>query len=499
MWILMVMRVGGLATGMEIDSIVEQLMEAERLPLVRMQQDQTRLIWKQDALRDINRKLLELDQMILDMKLSPTYQSKRVHSSNENAVLATANTSAIDGSFYVKVDKLATNAINVGEALSFENFDPNMPLSELEGFMFDSTIRFSTYDENGEKQNHEIVVDPNDSLNQILKKISDDKNSPVRAFYDENSNRVILETTRTGQYNLDGGSEIEFGEDSFFAQLNLRPENEKGGENAIFIYNNELSIESKTNNYTLNGIHFEFLNETEENVRITVNTDVDHTIDSIKKFVEKYNEVIDMINQSQREEKYRDYPPLTEEQKSEMSEEQIKLWEEKAKSGILRGDPILSNSLFSLRQIWYSNVDTGGSFQSITQVGIRTTSQYMDGGKLEIDEEKLREALLEDPDSVRRLLTNSSEGNEQGLIQRLEEQLNNTMKRIEETAGKSTFTLDNYTIGRRMKDLNARIERFEARMVQIETRYWNQFTQMEKAIQRMNDQSMMLLSHFMNF
>src|SRR5690625_5758427 len=86
----MVMRVGGLASGMDIEAMVNKLMEAERIPLEKMRQDQTKLEWKRDAFRDINRELLKLDELMLDMKLSRTYQSKSVTSSQDNAITATA-------------------------------------------------------------------------------------------------------------------------------------------------------------------------------------------------------------------------------------------------------------------------------------------------------------------------------------------------------------------------------------------------------------------------
>lgn len=492
----MVMRVGGLATGMDVESIVDKLMEAERMPLDRMKQDQTKLIWKQDAFREINRALLELNQMMLDMKLSPTYQSKVVSSSNESAVVATANTSATDGAYEIKVEQLATNAIRVGESLN-EDFKPSKTLKEL-GIANENEdsikIQITTYDEDGEEVSSEIKLSADDTVNSALKKITDEATN-VRAFYDAGSNRVVVETTRTGKYNKEG-LEIEFSDHEFFNQLGLASSEEIGGTNAIFTYNNALTVESKTNSYTLNGINFEFKNKTEENVRLTVNTDIDHTVESIKKFVEKYNEVIDKLNSSQQEEKFRDYHPLTDEQKEEMSEDQIKKWEEKAKSGILRGESAISNGMFNLRQSWYASVNTGGEYEVITQIGIKTSNRYLDGGKLEIDEEKLRKALLENPDDVRKLLSNSANNESRGLINRLEDAVKKTMDKIEETAGKSTHTLDNYTLGKRMKDLNERIAQFEARMVRIETRYWNQFTQMEKAIQRMNDQSAMLFSQF---
>src|SRR5690625_2566698 len=138
----MVLRIGGLATGMEIDQIVDRLMEAERMPLERMKQDQIMLTWKQDAFREINRSLLELEHMIFDMKLSPTYQSKTVHSSNENAVTATASSSAVDGSYQIQVSQLATNAINVGKP---ENrLEANKSLKDLNILQENSTIVIST-------------------------------------------------------------------------------------------------------------------------------------------------------------------------------------------------------------------------------------------------------------------------------------------------------------------------------------------------------------------
>lgn len=71
------MRVGGLATGMDIEQMVNRLMDAERIPYRKMMQDRTTLTWKQDAFRDVNKSLLELDNLVLDMKLSKTYHLKR--------------------------------------------------------------------------------------------------------------------------------------------------------------------------------------------------------------------------------------------------------------------------------------------------------------------------------------------------------------------------------------------------------------------------------------
>ena len=213
-------------------------------------------------------------------------------------------------------------------------------------------------------------------------------------------------------------------------------------------------------------------------------------------FIDKYNETIDAMNTSQFEERYRDFKPLTEEQREEMTEDQIKRWEEKAKSGILRGESAIRDGMYTLRQSLQQKVETSGAYTLLSEVGITTTKNYLDGGKLEVNEEKLRTALRENPDDVFKLFSNSEEGTSSGLINRFDDALDRTRANIEQKAGRSTQTLDNYQLGKNMKALEERIETFERRMVKVEERYWNQFTAMEKAISQLNQQSSFLFSQF---
>lgn len=495
------MRIGGLATGMNVDEIVEKLMSAERMPLDRMEQDRTTLEWKRDGFRDINKTLLELDNMMLDMKLSKTYQSKTVTSSMEGAVTATATSGAADGVYKIKVDKLATAAMNVS----------TKKVDKIDKKLDAEIIKFKTYDKDGDPKEHDITIEDNDTIKDVLKKITDQDNN-VRAFYDEQSGKVIMETTRTGKYSPkdmvkdESGNiikrpyEIDFGESSFFTKvLNMNQANESGGTDAEFTYNDnkDFKFTSKNNSYTLNNVTFNFNATTNgESVTLNVRNDTEATFDKIIAFVDKYNEVVDAMNDSQREEKYRDFKPLTEAQKKEMTDKEIELWEEKAKSGLLRGETVISNGLFSMRNSWYSKVETGGDLTSLTQIGIKTSPAYMDGGKLIVDEDKLRTVLNEDPEGVQKLFSNSEEDDSRGLINRLEDSLTTTMNSIKARAGNSTSTLENYTLGKRMKNLNNRISAYEDRLIQVENRYWSQFTAMEKAIQRMNQQSSYMMSQF---
>ncbi|WP_047984509.1 flagellar hook-associated protein 2 [Ornithinibacillus californiensis] len=511
------MRIGGLASGINTDEIIQKLMNAERMPLDRMAQDRTLLEWQRDGYREIYQKLYEMDNdLILDMKMSSTYNSKSVSSTMDSAVTATASSSTAEGSYSIKVTQLASPAINISEPIDFDASKSLDSQSEVTSRDFTYYVyQDATDTEAAGMRAVEVDVKAGDSLKDVLKKINDQGH--IRAFYDETSKRVILETNKTGNYNTDSnvfnGNEIGFDSNSFFAtELGMTLQKiddgtgemiggENGGTNAKFIYNNSgVTLESKSNTYTMNGVNFEFKNVTgDKNATLSVSTNVNDAFDSIMKFVDKYNEIVDMINTSQTEERYRDYKPLTDVQKEEMDEKQVELWEERAKSGILRGDSILTSAIFDLRQTWYKKVETGGSITSLTQIGISTTADYMNGGKLKVDEEELKNALRENPDEVYKLFSNSTESKtdpSRGLINRLEDSIESTMKRIEERAGKTTSTLDNYTLGKRIKDLDTRISDFEDRLVRIENRYWGQFSAMEQAISRLNNQSAQLLSQF---
>nr|WP_156288637.1 flagellar hook-associated protein 2 [Oceanobacillus salinisoli] len=489
------MRIGGLASGIDTESIIKDLMNAERLPLNKMEQDRTILGWQRDKFREINTLRLELDHLVTDMQLSKTYKAKTASSTMEGAVTATATSSALEGTYNIAVSQLASTAINVSTGEVSQEIPAEFVGNEYE---------YYTYDENGNQLTHKISIAEGDTVNDVLKQITDTDNN-MRAFFDSNTNKVVFETTRTGNFNTDetrfSGNEIGFNNAFFTDVLKMSEAGEQGGTNAKFTYNDAYEVETTENKYTLNGVTFEFKNTTPQNAdgtyqnaTITVKNDTDATVEKITTFVEKYNELIDMLNGTQREEKYRDYPPLTEEQKKEMDEKEIELWDEKAKSGILRGDTIISSAMFDLRQDWYKSVNTGGEYDLITDIGISTTKEYLDGGKLEIDEDKLREALTKDPDSVYKLFA-GSDGN-QGITDHLDTSLEKMKDQINERAGRSTDTLTNYTLGKRIKDIDDRMSAFQDRLQQTEDRYWRQFSAMEEAISMMNQQSAMLMSNF---
>jgi flagellar hook-associated protein 2 len=496
------MRVGGLASGIDTDSIIRDLMNAERIPLDKLEQDRTRLEWQRDAFREVNTQVAELERLITDMRLtSNTVNAKAVSSSMEHAITATGSAAASNGAYQIAVKQLAANAVNHGKASKEEINDF---ISNNHG----EKVAFFTFDEaEGQMVERSFTIDEGDTIQSIVEKIND-ADDFIRAFYDEQSETLVMETTRSGEYNTAdafGGAEIGFSRgtgDFFISVFNMRHDKEQGGEDAVFYYNNEnIELTSKDNRYTLNGMTFTFQDVTgtdaNDNINfatLTVTNDVDAAVENITNFVDKYNELVETLNSLQNEPVYRDYPPLTDAQMEEMSDRQIEMWEEKARSGLLRREPILSSALTQYRSTWSMTVDNDGAFRMLSEIGITTTEDYLDGGKLEIDEDTLRKRLEEDAASVQQLLFSGSEGSEPGLLNRLEGSLEHTIDRINQRAGRGSYTSQMYTMGRQLEQMEERIAAFEDRLQQTEDRYWRQFSAMERAISMMNNQSAMLMS-----
>ncbi|MDM5351404.1 flagellar filament capping protein FliD [Lysinibacillus sphaericus] len=239
-------------------------------------------------------------------------------------------------------------------------------------------------------------------------------------------------------------------------------------------------------------------------VTMTSTTDVDDIMAKIKEFVTTYNGFIKDLNDQTKETKYRDYTPLTSEQREEMSESEIKLWEEKAKSGLLRGDTLIREGLAGMRSLVYqSNPGIDSKYNSLFSIGITTSKNYNDGGTLEIDEAKLRKVLEEDPDAVEKLFKNS-EGKKddvvdgktvdtRGYLDKLRESMKTFEITIEKKAGRSTMTDAQYAIGKNLVDTESRISTWKRKLEDIEARYWKQFTAMEQAINKANQQSSMFM------
>jgi len=379
-------------------------------------------------------------------------------------------------------------------------------------------FNIETYNEDGSTNTREssFKFSGTTSLNSVFNEINK-SNVGINIFYDSGTDKVVTQRKATGELVKDGKSINFVGESaSFFTgALKLDSSNEDNsshGTDASFTING-LQTTRKSNTFTMNDVTFTLKKDSAgstESSTISVKTDTDEIVKTIKEFVDKYNEMIGKINGELKEERYRTFTPLTDEQKAAMKEKEVEQWEEKARSGMLRRDTLLSSGLSKMRMDLYaevvSNADTrtDKKYNQLSEIGIKTSKDYLDGGKLEIDEDKLREAIEDNPEAIYQLFmadgTASLNPNDKnttpvlGIARRLRSSIAETMGKIEEKAGNTYKTEHNYSMGKDILRIKDNITRLEDRLKMVEQRYWNQYTAMEKAMQQLNSQSSQLLA-----
>ena len=108
------MRIGGLASGMDTESIVSQMMKAKRIPLDKLKQQKQTLEWKRDDYRAMNTMLLDFRLELTQHKLTSKYRARQATSSDETKVTATATSAATQASYTLNnVTQLASAATKV--------------------------------------------------------------------------------------------------------------------------------------------------------------------------------------------------------------------------------------------------------------------------------------------------------------------------------------------------------------------------------------------------
>lgn len=476
------MRISGLNSGIDTEQMIKDLMTAQRIPVDRVFQKKVQTEWKRDAYRDVNVKLSRFETFLFDLKLKATFDKNVATSSRTDVLTVNATGNAHAGTYDLEVKQLATSA-------QFVSKEVNLSTAEGDRYFYI----------NGEK----IEFGESDTLSDIAKKINE-KNVGISAY--AHGEEISFTTKATGseaQITVDenfvaifGGTvEVSGGDDDSPAQGTLKTkegEAVSGLDARVTI--NGLETTQSSNTFDLNGVTVNLLSAPEKGqpafkVRVEVRQDVDAVVDKIKEFVNIYNELVDELNVATREKVYRDFPPLTDAQRAELSDKEIELWEEKAKSGLLRSDSIITGILSEMRMALSAAVKDGEGSMTLANIGITTGSWY-EYGRLNINESKLRAAVESDPEGVSNLFRkDGAENSEMGIARRLEKALDNGMKRIDQMAGKAESSYDRSFLSERIRDYESRLSVMEERLLRYEEMQWRKFTAMEKVLGQLYSQS----------
>ncbi|WP_371362981.1 Flagellar hook-associated protein 2 [Sporomusa rhizae] len=498
----MALRTYGLSgSGMDVDQMVKDMMKAQRARYDTLVQKKTKVEWKKEDFNTMYTTIKGFRDTVSTYKLSNMVSPKSVSSNDEKVIQATANADAANITHSLEVKQLAkgvslTSAgANASPAAATDTITTGASKDTLANQFTGLTGTFKIKIANG-KLSKEITIDTSKSIYQAVSDINN-AGINVKANYDASLDRFFLSTTDTGaNTTLDFTGSDAKGKD--FLQNNLKlcvdPTKNKGQDATIILDNVE--INQPNNSFTISDVTYNLKGEGKANVAVA--PDNAKTLANVKAFVDAYNGILDKINSELKEDRYKDYLPLTDEQKKQLSESQIKAWETKARSGILRRDPILQQSVNQMRNAVYSPVSgVSGKYTSLASIGI-TTGLYTEGGKLHIDDEnKLKKAIEEDPDVINKLFTaNGSTSSTQGVAYRLYDSLKGAMDKIGREAGYSAGISDDTksTLANEIRDYNSQINTLSKRLATMEDNYYRKFNAMEVALGKIGKQSSWLTS-----
>ncbi len=502
----MAIRISGMTSGLDTEAIVSAMVSGYKAKKDKLVKAQTKLSWKQDAYKAANTKVYNLYTSISSLRYTSAYALKKTTVSDISKATVSASSNAVNGTQKLKVNKLAQAGYLTGGQLD-EGVTGSTKLSELKtgtaGAESDpvygektGTIKVKATSTGEEKT---ITVNQDTTIDSFIQQLND---AGIKASYDANNRRIFISSKDSGAANdftLEGTDDN--GDDALTA-LGL-VEGAGRGKTAKRLTGEDAEIElngakftSTSNNFSVNGLAITAtgITATGEEISITTATDVDGIYDKIKDFLTQYNEVVNYLQTQYNADSAKGYEPLTDEEKSEMTDKQVEKWEQKVKDALLRRDSTIGNIMNVMSTSMAKSYEINGKSYSLSNFGINTlgylyasanerNAYHIDGDAddsyTSANKDKLKAAIAEDPDTVIELLKDVTDG----LYKSLDKQMKSSSLR-------SAYTIYN---DKEMKseysDYTKTIKTWETRIADMENRYYKQFAAMEKALSNMQANS----------
>lgn len=498
-------RITGLASGLDVDSLVSAELASYKTKITQEQQNKQTLSIQQELYRGVIKEGSDFYNKYLDLAKSDNllsaskYASTTFSSSNENVVTAkSVSGSAIKDTYTVEVKSLATSAnaiLNINDFSSAKGSTIYVKIGDKEKEIDISSILNSSGDDAA--KNKDLVTALNNNLSEL----------GLKATYSEISGGIILQTKELG-------SKQSFQIGYKDATGNKNEVKQAVGVDAEYVIKSSTNttgttFKSSSNTVTHDGIQFSFTNITDSSnpVVITGKTDATSTVDLICNFFDDYNSMLKNFQTLLTEKHDKNFKPLTEEQKSAMTDSQIEKWEKKVKTGQLRNDSLIQSLVTEMRGVF------AASTSDLKNIGITTVSKYdSSAGTFTVDRDKLKAALEKDPDAVMKLFTKAEEttkdkdGKTQtvpgtgGVFTNLKTVLYNntisiTKSKLIAKAGTESYE-SNSTITKQLNTYAKKISQMESALTTKENKLYKKYASLETLMNKYNSQMASLQSYF---
>lgn len=530
-------RFTGLASGLDTESMVQAMVMPYKNNVDKAVQQQKLLELKKDAWKDMNNKIFKFyNETLNKLRLEGSFNSKEVTMSPPGLIDIGNKGSFPDGTHQITVENLAGGASIDTKKAGDINGDGKVDVTVTKETKLVSDLGIEKGIKITINGKVELEIDDDTTIKSLEDKF---KEAGLSANFDEKAGAFFVSTKETGtsqEIKLEiqtTGTPNKQSADTILSRLGINHQTEKApdgtdlgyftikGTDAKITYNG-VEVTSGTNIVNVNGMEIKLLgSKPGEQITVVSKADTSATINMVKDFVNQYNALIDEINTKANASYNKDYLPLTDEQKKEMSDEDIKLWNEKVEASILRKDSVLQSITSSMRSIISDTTITvkeGGKDvkYSLASFGITTSLNYKEGGKLVIDEEKLTEMIGQHSDVFTQLFTQridpkagmtedewkalGASGQKQkqdeamaksGIGVRLYADISERLKGS--TLNSSNFLFNDKDIDQKIQAQKDQVTKLEDKMYRMEDLYYKQFASMEKMLSQLNNQSNWLM------
>ena len=479
-------RMTGLISGMDTDSIVQSLVSAHSMKVTKKKNDQKKLEWKQDKWKSLDSQVYSFFKGKLDaFTMSSVYNSKKASIADSGIASVKANSNAVGGAHKLVVTSLAQSSYLTGGKLD-EATASDKKLSDLNISATDISITYKdkTYTAS------DLDITESTTLDQIASKIS--SKTGLNASFDAKNQRFYINGD-TANFTISGGLADD---------LNINVADNGDGtytSGGTYLKGTKAKItldgadyEAETNTFEINGIT---VNATGQGSSvITIDKDVDAVYNSIVEFFDEYSKLINDMDKAYNADDAKKYSMLTQEQKDAMSDEEVEDWENKIKDSLLRRDENLRGLIdifTSAMDYTYTDESTGKKY-SLSNFGIGTLGYFLSGDNekhaihingnekddnTKSEKDELRTAIINDPELVTKFFT--------GLAQNFSKKMNENMMSTDSRSKYKSY--DDKALKKEYDNMTTDIKSLEDKLADIEDKYYQKFAAMETALAAMQD------------
>lgn len=447
----MSIRVNGLYSGLDTEGMVKDLVSAYDKKTTTYQQQQEQLKWKQEKWKDLNKDIYGFySNTLSNLRFDSGYGSDTSLKVSSNGVSATGKLNG-GGVQTIDVQQLAKGSFFTGTEV-----DNATKLGRRTSLTFKDSTGAAT----------EINLEEGMGMKEVAKSIEEATN--LKATFDETNHRFMFNSKEAG---IASNFSFESSDPNILSTLGMAAGIYSHGQDGRISFNGA-EFTSTDNSYQINDLSLNVFNVGV----VTVAEERQNSVhESIEKFLEEYNKIMKSIEGAYNASSSKGYMPLTEEEKSALTDKQIEEWEEKGKEGLLRKDPTLaslSNLLRAASTKAYKLSD--GKYYSLASFGIASDNYFSataaERSSLKIqDKNKLEKA---DPEKLQELMK-AIAGEEYDALG----------KKMKSTSMRSAYTVyDDKALDKNIKGFDEKIKKWKDKVAAIEERYYKQFAAMEKVL-----------------